>query len=138
MAKFCELGVESDSIIGKGIEIEELFGRRLLIEKVLIQPTKFPGKNSSGLRMQMQVVLATFNEAADKDGDFFTKNPDGTPIGERRSCFTGSDILIGAIQKAETNLPIINKGRTEKGLPPIKLFPMDTTIVKVGKCFQFT
>ena len=138
MAKFCELGVESDSIIGKGIEIEELFGRRVLIEKVLIQPTKFPGKNSSGLRMQMQVVLATFNEAADKDGDFFTKNPDGTPIGERRSCFTESDILIGAIQKAETNLPIINKGRTEKGLPPIKLFPMDTTIVKVGKCFQFT
>ena len=138
MSKFCELGVESDSIIGKGIEIEELFGRRVLIEKVLIQPTKFPGKNSSGLRMQMQVVLATFNEAADKDGDFFTKNPDGTPIGERRSCFTGSDILIGAIQKAETNLPIINKGRTEKGLPPIKLFPMDTTIVKVGKCFQFT
>lgn len=138
MAKFCELGVESDSIIGKGIEIEELFGRRVLIEKVLIQPTKFPGKNSSGLRMQMQVVLATFNEAADKDGDFFTKNPDGTPIGERRSCFTGSDILIGAIQKAETNLPILNKGRTEKGLPPIKLFPMDTTIVKVGKCFQFT
>lgn len=138
MAKFCELGVESDSIIGKGIEIEELFGRRVLIEKVLIQPTKFPGKNSSGLRMQMQIVLATFNEAADNDGDFFTKNPDGTPIGERRSCFTGSDILIGAIQKAETNLPIINKGRTEKGLPPIKLFPMDTTIVKVGKCFQFT
>lgn len=138
MAKFCELGVESDSIIGKGIEIEELFGRRVLIEKVLIQPTKFPGKNSSGLRMQMQVVLATFNEAADNDGDFFTKNPDGTPIGERRSCFTGSDILISAIQKAETNLPIINKGRTEKGLPPIKLFPMDTTIVKVGKCFQFT
>ena len=138
MAKFCELGVESDSIIGKGIEIEELFGRRVLIEKVLIQPTKFPGKNSSGLRMQMQVVLATFNEAADNDGDFFTKNPDGTPIGERRSCFTGSDILIGAIQKAETNLPIINKGRSEKGLPPIKLFPMDTTIVKVGKCFQFT
>ena len=138
MSKFCELGVESDSIIGKGIEIEELFGRRVLIEKVLIQPTKFPGKNSSGLRMQMQVVLATFNEAADKDGDFFTKNPDGTPIGERRSCFTGSDILIGAIQKAETNLPILNKGRTEKGLPPIKLFPMDTTIVKVGKCFQFT
>lgn len=138
MAKFCELGIESDSIIGKGIEIEELFGRRVLIEKVLIQPTKFPGKNSSGLRMQMQVVLATFNEAADKDGDFFTKNPDGTPVGERRSCFTGSDILIGSIQKAATNLPIVNKNRAEQGLPPIKLFPIDTTIVKVGKCFQFT
>lgn len=90
MAKFCELGVESDVVIGKGIDMEDLFGRRILIEKVIIQPTKFPGKNSSGLRMQMQVVLATFNEAADKDGDFFTKNPDGTPAGERRSCFTGS------------------------------------------------
>ena len=95
MAKFCELGVESDVVIGKGIDIEDLFGRRILIEKVIIQPTKFPGKNSSGLRMQMQVVLATFNEEADKDGDFYTKNPDGTPAGERRSCFTGSDILIG-------------------------------------------
>lgn len=78
MAKFCELGVESDVVIGKGIDIEDLFGRRILIEKVIIQPTKFPGKNSSGLRMQMQVVLATFNEEADKDGDFYTKNPDGT------------------------------------------------------------
>lgn len=106
MAKFCELGVESDVVIGKGIDIEDLFGRRILIEKVIIQPTKFPGKNSSGLRMQMQVVLATFNEEADKDGDFYTKNPDGTPAGER--------------------------------LPPIRLYPIDTTIVKVGKCFQFT
>lgn len=138
MAKFCELGVESDVVIGKGIEIEELFGRRILIEKTIIQPTKYPGKNASGLRMQMQVVLATFNDAADKDGDFYTKNPDGTPVGERRSCFTGSDILISAIQKAETNLPEINRKRSEKGLPPLYLYPMDTTIVKVGKCFQFT
>ena len=51
MAKFCELGVESDVVIGKGIDMEDLFGRRILIEKVIIQPTKFPGKNSSGLRM---------------------------------------------------------------------------------------
>lgn len=44
MAKFCELGVESDVVIGKGIDMEDLFGRRILIEKVIIQPTKFPGK----------------------------------------------------------------------------------------------
>ena len=134
MAKFCELGIESDVVIGKGIEIEELFGRRILIEKTIIQPTKYPGKNASGL----QVVLATFNESPDKDGDYYTKNPDGTPVGERRSCFTGSDILISAIQKAENNLPAINKKRSENGLPLLSLYPMDTTIVKVGKCFQFT
>lgn len=87
MAKFCELGVESDVVIGKGIDMEDLFGRRILIEKVIIQPTKFPGKNSSGLRMQMQVVLATFNEEADKDGDFYTKNPDGTPVGGKAVLF---------------------------------------------------
>ena len=138
MAKFCELGIESDVVIGKGIEIEELFGRLILIEKTIIQPTKYPGKNASGLRMQMQVVLATFNESPDKDGDYYTKNPDGTPVGERRSCFTGSDILISAIQKAENNLPAINKKRSENGLPLLSLYPMDTTIVKVGKCFQFT
>ena len=118
--------------------LKNLFGRRILIEKTIIQPTKYPGKNASGLRMQMQVVLATFNESPDKDGDYYTKNPDGTPVGERRSCFTGSDILISAIQKAENNLPAINKKRSENGLPLLSLYPMDTTIVKVGKCFQFT
>ena len=92
MAKFSELGVESDVVVGKSIDMDELFGRHILIEKTIIQPTKFPGKNSSGLRMQMQVVLATFLE----DGSY-VKRADGTPDGERRSCFTGSDILIGAI-----------------------------------------
>ncbi len=133
MAKFSELGVESDVVVGKSIDMDELFGRHILIEKTIIQPTKFPGKNSSGLRMQMQVVLATFLE----DGSY-VRRADGTPDGERRSCFTGSDILIGAIQRAETNIPIINKQRQEKGLEALCLYPMDTTIVKVGKCFQFT
>jgi len=133
MAKFSELGVESDVVVGKSIDIDELFGRHILIEKTIIQPTKFPGKNSSGLRMQMQVVLATFLEDCS-----YVKRADGTPDGERRSCFTGSDILIGAIQRAETNIPIINKQRQEKGLEALCLYPMDTTIVKVGKCFQFT
>lgn len=133
MAKFSELGVESDVVVGKSIDMDELFGRHILIEKTIIQPTKFPGKNSSGLRMQMQVVLATFLE----DGSY-VKRADGTPDDERRSCFTGSDILIGAIQRAETNIPIINKQRQEKGLEALCLYPMDTTIVKVGKCFQFT
>lgn len=138
MARFSELGLESDVIIGKGIDLEDIFDKRILIEKVLIQPTKFPGKNQSGLRMQMQVVLATFNEQADADGDFFTKDASGNAVGERRSCFTGSDILIGYIQKAQTQLPIINEKRKANGEKPLNLFPMDTTIVKVGKCFQFT
>lgn len=133
MAKFSELGVESDVIIGKGIDMDELFGRRVLIEKTIIQPTNFPGKNTSGLRMQMQVVLATFFD----DGGYATQE-DGTPSGERRSCFTGSDVLIGAIQRAESSIPSINKQREENGLEALSMYPMDTTIVKVGKCFQFT
>ena len=44
MSKFCELGVESDSIIGKGIEIEELFGRRVLIEKGLNPANEVSGQ----------------------------------------------------------------------------------------------
>ena len=133
MAKFCELGMEADVVVGKSIDMEDLFGRRILIEKTIIQPTKYPGKNASGLRMQMQVVLATFDE----DGNYKTR-PDGSPDGERRSCFTGSDILIGAIQKAETNLPLVNEQRESKGMQVLQLYPMDTTILKVGKCFQFT
>lgn len=138
MARFSEFGIQNDAIVGKGIDLDELFDRRILIEKVKIAPTNFPGKNASGLRMQMQVVLATFNETPDENGDYFTKNPDGTPQGQRRSCFTGSDILISSIQMAEKSLPELNKQRAESGERPLQLFPMDTTIVKVGKCFQFT
>lgn len=138
MARFCELGVEADVVIGKGIDMEELFNRRILIEKTIIQPTKYPGKNASGLRMQMQVVLATFNPTPDKSGDYYQKDESGVAIGERRSCFTGSDILISAIQKAESRMPALNKERQERGEPLLSVYPIGTTIVKVGKCFQFT
>nr|DAZ84617.1 MAG TPA: hypothetical protein [Caudoviricetes sp.] len=137
MARFGDLGIESGAIIGKGIEIEELFGKRILIEKTKISKSKFTGKNNSGMRLQMQVVLATFNDCADANGDFFVKKPDGTPDGERRCCFTGSDILIQGIQDAEAKVQEMN-GKRAVNEPPIELYPIDTTIVKVGKCFNFT
>lgn len=108
MARFGDLGIESGAIIGKGIEIEELFGKRILIEKTKISKSKFTGKNNSGLRLQMQVVLATFNETPDAHGDFYVKKSDGTPDGERRCCFTGSDILIEGVQAAEEKISGIN------------------------------
>lgn len=138
MARFGDLGIESGAIIGKGIEIEELFGKRILIEKTKISKSKFTGKNNSGLRLQMQVVLALFNETPDKDGDFYVKKPDGTPDGERRCCFTGSDILIEGVQAAEEKISSINAERAANGEKPLELYPIDTTIVKVGKCFNFT
>lgn len=137
MARFGDLGIDSGAIIGKGIEIEELFGKRILIEKTKISKSKFTGKNNSGMRLQMQVVLATFNDCADANGDFFVKKPDGTPDGERRCCFTGSDILIQGIQDAEAKVQEMN-GKRAVNEPPIELYPIDTTIVKVGKCFNFT
>lgn len=133
MAKFSELGVSTDVIVGKGIEMEDLFGRHILVEKTIIKPTNFPGKNSSGLRMQMQICIPTWNE-----NGTYQVDTNGNPIGERRSCFTGSDVLIGAIQEASNRLPSINEERRNKGLSTINLYPMDTTIVKIGKCFQFT
>lgn len=133
MPKFSELGVSTDVVVGKGIEIEDLFGQHILVEKTIIKPTNFPGKNSSGLRMQMQICFPKWNE----DGTYQV-DENGKPIGERRSCFTGSDVLIGAIQEALSKLPFINEERKNKGLPSISLYPMDTTIVKIGKCFQFT
>lgn len=74
MPRFCDSNIESDVIIGKGIDLEELFDQRIVIEKIKIEPTKFPGKNASGLRMQMQVVLATFNPTPDKSGDYYQKD----------------------------------------------------------------
>ena len=118
--RFSDLGITSDVVVGKGIEIEDLFNQKILIEKTIIKPTKFPGKNSSGLRMQMQVCIPFWN----KDGNY-QRDSFGKPEGDRRSCFTGSDILISAIQQAED-------------MCMSDLYPLETTIVKVGKCFQFT
>lgn len=66
------------------------------------------------------------------------KKSDGTPDGERRCCFTGSDILIEGVQAAEEKISGINVERIAKGETSLELYPIDTTIVKVGKCFNFT
>ena len=81
MPRFSDSNIESDAIIGKGIDLEELFDRRIVIEKIKIEPTKFPGKNASGMRMQMQVVInAEFMDTPDADGDFFKKDANGKAI----------------------------------------------------------
>lgn len=122
MMKFGDLGISPGVIVGKGIEIDELFGRKIIIEKTIIKPTNFPGKNTSGLRMQMQICIPETNI----DGSFAIDDK-GRTIGERRSCFTGSDILIESIETAE------KKGQELKK----DIYPLETTIIKTGKCFQF-
>lgn len=42
--KFSDLGVTTDVVVGKGIEMDELFGQHILIEKTIIKPTNFPGE----------------------------------------------------------------------------------------------
>lgn len=136
MPRFCDSNIESDAIIGKGIDLEELFDQRIVIEKIKIEPTKFPGKNASGMRMQMQVVInAQYNDTADADGDFFAKDANGKAIGTRRSVFTGSDNLMAEMRQAQ------NQWKTERvaqGFPPVDFVVFDTTIAKVGKMFHFT
>lgn len=119
MARFSDLGINTDVVVGRRIEIECLFDKRILVEAVIIKPTKYPGKNTSGMRMQMQVCFPEWKE----DGTY-NVDDSGKPVGDRRSCFTGSDILIEQIEVAKT--------RTDN------LFPLETTIIKSGKCFQFT
>ena len=111
MAKFSELGIRSTAILGKAIDIEDLFDRRILIERTKVEPTKYPGKNRSNLRMQMQVVLVTFKDPED---------------------------LKPESPEYEVGLAEINEPRKAEDKPPIKsIYPLDVTIVKVGKCFQF-
>ena len=136
MPRFCDSNIESDAIIGKGIDLEELFDQRIVIEKIKIQPTKFPGKNASGMRMQMQVIPdAKFNDEPDEEGDFFVKGENGLCIGTRRSVFTGSDNLMKELQKAQLDF---KNWRTSRNLAPKDFIVFDTTITKVGKMFHFT
>jgi hypothetical protein len=57
MPRFSDSKIETGAIIGKGIDLEDLFDKRIVVEKIKIEPTKFPGKNASGMRMQMQVIV---------------------------------------------------------------------------------
>lgn len=136
MPRFCDSNIETDAIIGKGIDLDDLFDKRIVVEKIKIQPTKFPGKNASGMRMQMQVIPdAKFNDEPDEEGDFFVKGENGLCIGTRRSVFTGSDNLMEELQKAQLDF---KNWRTSRNLSPKDFIVFDTTITKVGKMFHFT
>ena len=136
MPRFCDSNSETDAIIGKGIDLDDLFDKRIVVEKIKIQPTKFPGKNASGMRMQMQVIPdAKFNDEPDEEGDFFVKGENGLCIGTRRSVFTGSDNLMEELQKAQLDF---KNWRTSRNLAPKDFIVFDTTITKVGKMFHFT
>lgn len=136
MPRFCDSNIETDAIIGKGIDLDDLFDKRIVVEKIKIQPTKFPGKNASGIRMQMQVIPdAKFNDEPDEEGDFFVKGENGLCIGTRRSVFTGSDNLMEELQKAQLDF---KNWRTSRNLAPKDFIVFDTTITKVGKMFHFT
>lgn len=136
MPRFCDSNIETDAIIGKGIDLDDLFDKRIVVEKIKIQPTKFPGKNASGMRMQMQVIPdAKFNDEPDEEGDFFVKGENGLCIGTRRSVFTGSDNLMEELQKAQLDFKNL---RTSRNLAPKDFIVFDTTITKVGKMFHFT
>ena len=136
MPLFCYSNIFTYSIISKGIDLDDLFDKRIVVEKIKIQPTKFPGKNASGMRMQMQVIPdAKFNDEPDEEGDFFVKGENGLCIGTRRSVFTGSDNLMEELQKAQLDF---KNWRTSRNLAPKDFIVFDTTITEVGKMFHFT
>ena len=136
MPRFCDSNIETDAIIGKGIDLDELFDKRIVIEKAKIEPTKFPGKNASGMRMQMQVVPdAQFRDTPDENGDYFVKDEFGKVVGTHRSVFTGSDNLMAEMKQVQQAW---KTERLQKGLPPVDFVVFDTTIAKVGKMFHFT
>lgn len=104
VVKFSSLGISPNVIIGDRISIRDILSTDILIYKVIIGESKFNNNNRSGLRMQMQIKI--------DGGDGF------------RSCFTGSDTLIGMMREAQGK-------RTN-------LFPLKTKIIKSGKMFIFT
>lgn len=93
MRSFSELGLKIDMIIGDKITIDNLFNKEVVIEKTIISPTKYPGRNSSGMRMQMQLYIP--------------------PEDKRYSCFTGSDSLINLIRQAEQKVDSLYPFKTK-------------------------
>lgn len=80
--KFSDLNITHDFVIGKRIEISEIIGKKIMIDKAIIEKSKFNDKNKSGKRMHMQISIHSCDE--------------------KYSCFTGSDILISQMEKARS------------------------------------
>lgn len=102
--KFSSLGIVPDVIIGDKIPINDILNKHILVYKTKIDKSKFDNRNKSGLRMQMQIKV---------EGDDCY-----------RSCFTGSDTLIGMMNEA------MQKDEFK--------YPLETTIIKNGKMLVFT
>ena len=62
MPRFCDSNIETDAIIGKGIDLDDLFDKRIVIEKAKIDPTKFPGKNAPGCVCKCKSCLMPSSE----------------------------------------------------------------------------
>ena len=125
--RFSELGINDNTLIGDRIELSALFGKRILIEKIKFIDSKFRKINEEGSCMLMQICFAQFNAVPDSAGDYFVKDENGSPVGERRFTSTGSTVLIDQAKQA---LKILDK----QGKP----FLLDVTIKKIGKSYQFT
>jgi hypothetical protein len=125
--RFSDLSISDETLIGNKIELSNLFGKRIVVEKIKFRVSKYRRNDEDGSCMLMQICIATFNNTPDKQGDYFVKNEDGSPKGERRFTSTGSAVLIDQAKKA---LAELNKQD--------KPFILDTTIQKIGKSYQFT
>ena len=77
---FSSFGITPDIIIGDKIPISDILNKEIYIYKVKIDKSKFENRNSSGLRMHLQIKI---------------NNENGF-----RSFFTGSDTLIGMMKEA--------------------------------------
>ena len=124
--RFSDLDISEEQILGRKMNIEALFGHRVIVERIKIRQSKY--KDPSERCLLMQVCLCDFNADPDDNGDYFVKDRYGEPEGERRFVSTGSSVMIGQAEK-------VLKLNQEAGNKKLRL---DTTIQKVGKSYQFT
>lgn len=78
---------EGGALEGEKISIEQLFGRSIVITGVRTMPTRYAGKNKSGLYLQVQ---------------FFFEDDDQRAV---YCAFTGSDILIRQAEQYQDRIP---------------------------------
>lgn len=84
MKRFGDFGVQEGFIVGDKVKIEEILNEEILITGYTIKESKY-NKNKSGKCLTLQ-----FDKADTK-----------------QIIFTGSDILIGQIEKYHTEIPFL-------------------------------
>lgn len=127
--KISQVVTTDNHIEGDRITLQELLGKPIVIEKIIIEKSKFKDHGDKEC-LSLQICFPEFTQEPDEQGDSFVKGPDGHPIGERRCVFTGSEVLIKKAKEMSDNCSKLGRDKNHLNI--------ECKTIKIKNYYTFT